>query len=117
VREVNEAINIVKDKNKLRAILRILSKGFIEYHTLSKEAGISFEASQLLISILLSMGYLREMKAGFSCNICPLKPICKGRCPIPGGKVFILTEKALSILTSHTSSSVPRKTNPKPHIP
>ncbi|AEC52657.1 hypothetical protein PNA2_1743 [Pyrococcus sp. NA2] len=78
--------------SKLDEALKIIEEGPISIEDLARRLRVSREEAEGIIEILKSLGYIREFEGkASSCENCPLKNICGGKCVRAGIKIFIPT--------------------------
>ncbi|AFK22633.1 FeoC-like transcriptional regulator [Pyrococcus sp. ST04] len=75
---------------KFEQILDLLRNGTYTIEELAKKSGLSKEEVEGILEILKSMGYLKEVEAP-SCELCPLKKVCPGKCVRSGIKAYVPT--------------------------
>ncbi|HII60217.1 FeoC-like transcriptional regulator [Pyrococcus horikoshii] len=72
--------------------LEIIEKGPISIEELAEKLNVSKEEAEGIIEILKSLGYVEEhTSTTTSCETCPLRNICGGKCVRSGVKVFVPT--------------------------
>ncbi|WP_048146820.1 FeoC-like transcriptional regulator [Pyrococcus abyssi] len=76
----------------LEKALELMKKGSVSIEELAQELGITREEAEGIMKILESMGYVKEYEVEEStCEKCPLRKVCGGKCVRSGVKVFIPT--------------------------
>jgi hypothetical protein len=83
-----------------RLLLALARGGTVE--EAAREAGLSVEEAVILVSSLVSEGYLRSLDsvtqaAACPCRTCPFRYICGGR---RGPGAYVLTDKGRRLLAS-----------------
>ncbi|WP_366078607.1 DNA-binding protein [Thermococcus sp.] len=85
--------------NTLERILRLIEEGRRTPEEIARELGMRKEDVEAAIDILKSLGYIEEVQKGApSCETCPLKKICRGKCFVSrsAGNLKILEFRARS---------------------
>ncbi len=85
--------------DRLRRFLLALARGG-DLSEAAREAGLERGQAEILLSLLLSEGYIKEIPGpeeapSCPCERCPLKPLCGGR---RGLGFYVLTERGRSLL-------------------
>jgi len=73
---------------KMEEVLRLIKEGKRFPGDIARELGITVEEVEGIIELLKSLGYIEEIEQGPSCETCPLRKICYGKCLVPRVKVF-----------------------------
>jgi len=73
---------------KMEEVLRLIGEGKRFPRDIAKELGIAVEEAEGIIELLKSLGYIEEVEKGLSCEACPLRKVCYGKCLVPRVKVL-----------------------------
>ncbi|AMM53474.1 FeoC-like transcriptional regulator [Pyrococcus kukulkanii] len=73
---------------KLEELLELMQKGTYTTEEIAKKLKVSREEVEGMLEILRSMGYVREIKTS-SCESCPLRKVCPGKCVRSGVKAYV----------------------------
>ncbi len=82
--------------NTLEKVLSLIEGGKRTPEEIARELGMRREDVEAAIDILRSLGYIEEVQKGApSCDTCPMKKICRGKCFVPreSGMVRVLEFK------------------------
>ena len=75
--------------NTLEKILKLIQEGKRTPDDIARELNMKKEDVEAAIEILKGLGYIEEVQKGSpSCETCPLRKICKGKCFVPKVKVL-----------------------------
>ena len=74
--------------SKLEEVLRLINEGKRFPEEIARELGISVGEVNGIIELLKGLGYIEEVEKGPSCEECPLRKICYGKCLVPKVKVL-----------------------------
>ncbi|WP_456422572.1 DNA-binding protein [Thermococcus sp.] len=73
---------------KMEEVLRLIQEGKRFPKEIAEELGTTVDEVEGIIELLKSLGYIEEVEKGSSCERCPLKKICGGKCVVPKVKVL-----------------------------
>ena len=82
--------------NTLEKVLSLIERGRRTPEEIARELGMRKEDVEAAIDVLKSLGYIEEVDRGApSCETCPMKKICRGKCFVPrnSGKITLLELK------------------------
>ncbi|WP_457742241.1 MarR family transcriptional regulator [Thermococcus sp.] len=74
--------------NKMEEVLRLIRNGKRFPSEIARELKMDVDEVQGIIEILKSLGYIEEVEKGPSCESCPLRKICRGKCVVPRVRVL-----------------------------
>ncbi|WP_297062358.1 DNA-binding protein [Thermococcus sp.] len=73
---------------KIEEVLRLIGEGKRFPEEIARELGTTKEEVEGILELLKALGYIEEVEKGPSCEACPLKKICHGKCIVPEVKVL-----------------------------
>ncbi|WP_297534415.1 DNA-binding protein [Thermococcus sp.] len=73
---------------KMEEVLRLIGEGKRFPSEIARELGMDVNEVEGIIEILKSLGYIEEVEKGPSCETCPLRRICRGKCVVPKVRVL-----------------------------
>ena len=76
---------------KMEEVLRLINEGKRFPGEIARELRTTKEEVEGIIELLKALGYIEEVEKGPSCEACPLRKICHGKCIVP--KVRVLKPK------------------------
>ena len=73
---------------KIEEVLRLINEGKRFPEEIARELGTTREEVEGIIELLKALSYIEEIEKGPSCDACPLRRICGGKCIVPKVKVL-----------------------------
>ena len=73
---------------KMEEVLRLIGEGKRFPEEIARELGTTKEEVEGILELLKALGYIEEVEKGPSCEACPLRKICHGKCIVPKVKVL-----------------------------
>ncbi|ASJ17157.1 DNA-binding protein [Thermococcus chitonophagus] len=73
---------------KLEELLELMQKGTYTTEDIARKLNVSKEEVKGMLEILKSMGYVKEIQT-VSCESCPLRKVCPGKCVRSGVKAYV----------------------------
>ena len=73
---------------KMEEVLKLIQEGKRFPGEIAEELGITVAEVEGIIELLKSLGYIEEVEMGPSCEACPLRKVCYGKCIMPKVKVL-----------------------------
>lgn len=73
---------------KMEEALRLIGEGKRFPEEIARELGTTKEEVEGILELLKALGYIEEVEKGPSCEACPLRKICHGKCIVPKVKVL-----------------------------
>jgi len=73
---------------KMEEVLRLINEGKRFPQDIARELGITVGEVEGIIELLKGLGYIEEVEKGPSCETCPLRKVCYGKCLLPRVKVL-----------------------------
>jgi len=75
---------------KLDDVLELIKNGVRTSKEIAERLDLTVDEVEGIIKILESLGYVKKVEMGSSCQSCPLKKICPGSCVVFKGSLYEL---------------------------